>query len=81
MRIAKPADSDLDKADHTVFGLKKTRDAGYKHLRNYSSATNSATVAWDFNEAATRDGMFKLSVNGKDYIFNKEEFMRALRWI
>lgn len=80
MRIQKPVDSDLDKADHTVFGLKKLRDAGYTDLRAYAGSKSSVRIGWNLNEACERDAVFSLRVGNEEVYLSKEEMMRALRW-
>jgi hypothetical protein len=81
MRIAKPAESDLDKADHTVYGLQKVRDAGFKTLRSYAGTVSSVGIAWNLNEATERDAVFKIKLGDEVAYLSKEEVIRCLRWV
>jgi len=65
------------------FELMKVRDRGYFRM------SNGVGIMWHSDEPlkdgeARRyvpDGMFVLNINGKEALFDKEEFMRYLRWV
>lgn len=65
------------------FELMKVRDGGFFRL------SNGVGILWHsdspLEEGVARryvpDGMFILDISGKEAIFDKEEFMRYLRWV
>lgn len=65
------------------FDLMKVRDRGYFRMSNgVGIMWHSDTELSDYEARRyVPDGMFVLNIEGKEAIFDKEEFMRYLRWV
>lgn len=59
---------------------KVQRDKKGGVLKDYT-LHHRVTMAWDLNDEAIRDRMFRLTVDDHEVILDAEEFMRYLRWV
>lgn len=59
---------------------KKQRERKGGNLKDYSLHHN-VSIAWDLNEEAERDRMFRFKIDEKEVILDAEELLRFLRWI
>lgn len=66
----------LREADAT----KKQQAARRGTIRDYS-LKHRVEIAWDLNDEAMRDQMFRLKIDEKEVILDAEEVMRLLRWV
>lgn len=65
------------------FELMKVRDRGYFTMSNGVGILWHTDRELDEGEARRyiKDGSFVLNIEGKEAVFDKEEFMRYLRWV
>jgi hypothetical protein len=66
----------VDEADRA----EQQRARKFGTVRDYS-LQHRVTIAWDLNDEADRDTMFRMTVGDNEVILDAEEMMRLLRWV
>lgn len=64
----------------TADDTKQERDLCYG--RTYDLKNNKKIeFFWDLSAEAKRDRIFKMTVDGKDYLVDADEIMKFVRWV
>lgn len=61
--------------------IKEDRDRGYSELKSYGGRQPKVKMIWDLNKDCKADQIFKLQIGSEVALLDKEEFMKALRWV
>lgn len=88
MRTSKLTSQDIEEAEKAAddrkhsrakgFSLMGVRDRGWGRL--YELNGRDCVMIWGVKDELAADHLFKLLIDGKEYIFSVDEFQKWLRW-
>lgn len=77
MRYSK--EKDMAKLRETEWTKKQWKQP-YATIKDYA-LQSKVTLAWDLNEDAKRDQIFRITIGDASALIDKEEFMKATRFV